>query len=136
MNTLILTADERKIFDTLPATLKEGWMVEEETGNAYETHEELSMRQRMASFEDFPQLQALAQQVTGNRPLAEISLQEVPPEILPEFCFTIGARGLSALIALALRQAKDDEDIEGLAGFTSLRHEMLIANTSASPIAS
>lgn len=128
MNTLYLTGEERKLFEALSDPLKEGWTVEEERSTAYETAEELAMRQKMASFAEFPQVAALAKQVEAGSALSALSLHDVPQEVLPELCFTIGAKGLSVLMASLLKEIQGDEDVEGLMGLSLLRHEMLLSN--------
>lgn len=118
------------MFEALSDELKEGWTVEEERSTAYETSEELSMRQKMSSFDEFPQVASLAKQVADGSPLEKLSLQDVPQEVLPELCFVIGATGLSVLVATLLKEMKNDEDVEGLMGLSLLRHEMLLSNSA------
>ena len=48
MNTLFLTAEEQKVFEALPAKLREGWKVEG-VALVSERPEELTVRQGMAS---------------------------------------------------------------------------------------
>jgi len=129
VNTLHLTDGEQKVFAALPEKLKEGWEVQEERSSAYESAEELSMRQQMVSFVEFPQVAALAKQVEAGSALSTLSLHDVPQEVLPELCFTIGAKGLSVLMASLLKEIRSDEDVEGLMGLSLLRHEMLLSNT-------
>ncbi|MFH1444638.1 MAG: hypothetical protein ABIG34_04620 [Candidatus Peregrinibacteria bacterium] len=130
MNTLYLTTEEQKMFQALSDELKEGWTVEKEQSTAYETREELEMRQKMSSFDEFPQVASLAKQVTEGSPLEKLSLQDVPQEVLPELCFVIGATGLSVLITSLLKEIQSDEDVEGLMGLSLLRHEMLLSNSA------
>ncbi|OIO55353.1 hypothetical protein AUJ46_01520 [Candidatus Peregrinibacteria bacterium CG1_02_54_53] len=130
MNTLFLTTEEQKVFQALPDKLREGWTMEVERLTAYETVEELAMRQKMASFDEFPQIALLAKQVSEGSALEKLSLHDVPQEVLPELCFTIGATGLTVLMAKLLSVMQNDEDLEGLMGLSLLRHEMLLSNAA------
>ncbi len=130
MNTLFLTTEEQKVFQALPDKLREGWTVEVERSTVYETNEELAMRQKMSSFEEFPQVASLAKQVAEGNALEKLSLNDVPQEVLPELCFCIGATGLSVLMSKLLGEIQSDEDLEGLMGLSLLRHEMLLSNSA------
>lgn len=128
MEPLYLTKPEQDLFMKLPQKLREGWKVEVESGSAYESDAVLSMRGRMASFAEFPAVQALVDRMQKGEKPENLSLKDVPETVLPELCFTIGARGLSVFIGTLLKEVKSDGDIEGLAGLSLLRHEMLLAN--------
>jgi hypothetical protein len=128
MEPLYLTKTEQDLFAKLPQELKEGWKVEVENGTAYESDAVIAMRRRMASFEEFPHVQVLVDRVQKGEQLESLTLKDVPETVLPELCFTIGARGLSVLMGALLKEVKSDEDIEGLSGLSVLRHEMLLSN--------
>ncbi|MFA5800023.1 MAG: hypothetical protein WC840_03635 [Candidatus Peribacteraceae bacterium] len=132
MDSLYLTAEEKKLFDALPETLREGWKVVEEERGTYESDDELLLRRKMASFKDFPQVTMLVDRLQkGDKP-ETLSLEGIPESILSELCFTIGARGLSVLTGRLLLDAKTDADMEGLVGLSQFRHEMLLTNASVS----
>lgn len=132
MNTLYLTKAEKVTFDSLSEKLTEGWQTEKEEGDAYESDDELSLRRKMASFKDISQVMALVDRLQKGEKLETLSLQDIPEAVLPELCFTIGARGLGVLMGLLLPEVKADADIEGLVGLSQLRHEMLLTNASFS----
>ncbi len=127
---LYLTADESTAFLTLSETLREGWTVEPETGTAYEDADVLKVRAGMARFDSYPELKGLASQVAAGTPLTTTQIEKIPESVLPELYFTMGARGVGRLIAMLLRNIQTDEDIEGLAGFTHIRHDILQTNVS------
>ncbi len=132
MNKLYLTADERKLFDVLSEELKEGWEVEEEVQDSYESPKVLAMRASMASFDMYPELEDLAKRIQTGEDVSNISLADVSEQVLGEFAFTIGAKGLSAFIEQLAKEIQSNEDILGLAGLTLLRHEILDTNASIS----
>lgn len=135
---LHLTADEQKIFDALPATLKEGWTVEKEASAAYERPEELLMRYRMASFHN-PACQAIAEKAKGAKTAQDIeriaasfdpSALSLPE--LSELLFTLGTKWLSHMLRYLLAHTSSDEDIEGIATLSHIRHMLFEANASVS----
>lgn len=130
--TLYLTADESAVFSALPESLREGWTVEPETGTAYEDDDVLKVRAGMARFDSYPELKGLAAQVASGTPLSPSQITKIPESVLPELYFTMGARGVGRLIAMLLRNVKTDEDVEGLAGLTHIRRDILNTNASIS----
>lgn len=132
-NTLYLTAVEREIFAALPKDVIAEWNLEPETGAAYETSDVLRVRAGMARFDSYPELLALtAQAATSGKPIDAGVLAHVPESVLPELYFTIGACGLSAVIPVLLTQVKTDDDLEGVAGLSVARHDILRTNASIS----
>jgi len=123
--TLYLTAEERTAFDAFSEDLREGWDVKEETSDAYETSDELNMRAHMASFPEW--MKELAEKIMEEK-TEDISLDAVPEEALPDLFFTIGAQGVSWLMGLFIKNVKTDEDLQGLAAFSQIRHELLLSN--------
>lgn len=132
IKTLKLTQAEKETFDSLPATLREGWTVEEETQTSYEPPEVLAIRAHISKLGDVPSIKAMLDRVKAGQPLDGLSLDSIPESSLADFFFTIGARGLSWLIANFLLSVKDDSDIEGIAGLTLIRTELLANNASIS----
>ncbi len=136
MNTLLLTATERPWFDRLSEELKDGWVVQEETLDAYETDEALRIRSHMARFDSYPQLKDMIAAVRSGKPTKEWNVDGVPEELLPTVFFTIGARGIAAMMSALLTQLRSDEDIRGLASLSAIRHDLLAANASTPPVSS
>ena len=130
MNTLHLTTDERRAFDALPAALREGWETVEETGTAYESDEALRIRAYMSSLGDLPHVKAILDEARAGRITDLSGLQDIPERHQKELFFTIGATGLSFIIAGSLKTATTDDDIEGIAWLSKIRHELLENNAS------
>ncbi len=128
--TLYLTAEEKNVFEKLSDSLKEGWTVNEETGTAYETDEDLEIRYRLARFNSYPQLQEMIEKVRNGAATSEQSLENIPKELLPTLYFTMGAKGIAAAISALLTQIQDDEGVKALAVWSMLRHDLLEANAS------
>lgn len=125
---LFLTADEKKLFDSLPAGLKEGWTVKDENQNGYESPEILQMRAQMSSFHNDTAIVAFMKRLEKNSDIQELPKLSKPAMV--EFFFTIGAQGMAAFIDQLLRETKTDDDVRGLAYLTSMRHRMLEINSS------
>jgi hypothetical protein len=128
MNTLYLTKAEQKQFDALPDAVKKLCNVENEASTAFETDEQIAMRYHIATFQNEPAVAALAEKVAEGTDIATLTLDEIPESILPDFYFTIGARGVSAFLESVLATAKTEEDAQALAEFSRIRHELLINN--------
>lgn len=130
MHTLHLLPSEQSAFGKLPDALKEGWTVEAEKLKSFETAEQLQIRANMADFSKWPAMQALLDGLKKGQAPNMDSLESIPEEAVPELLFTIGASGISGLIGLLLQEIKNDEDLESVAGFSILRHDILEANAS------
>lgn len=129
---MYLTATEEVLWQKLPASLREGWEVTEEAHIAYERPEELRMRAHIASFQKHPAVQALTQKLAGGASVEEVSLDDIPEDVLPDVYFTMGAAGVKTLIGALLPRIQTDQDVEGLASLTEVRHELLAANAAIS----
>lgn len=127
---LYLTQDEKKIFENLSEALREGWKIQDETINAYETDEQLAVRVSMADTDRWPELKKLMQEMKEGKEVNVTDIKSIPESAMPELLFTIGARGVTMLIYALMQKAKDDQDIEGLAAFSMLRHDLLETNAS------
>lgn len=130
--TLFLTPAEQKRFDAFEDALKEGWQVEDETIDAMESQEVLRMRSRMADFDQYPEVKKLMEKVEQGETPDALRLDDIPENILHELAFTLGAVGLTSLMEALFDAVSSDEDIQGLAGFSHLRHEILAVNSSIS----
>ena len=117
--------------------MKDGWKVEPETLESHERSEELEMRYRMASFDD-PTLRKLCDDVKKAKDAREIEkiaetldFSSLPHAQVAELFFVLGTRVLSAMIRFVLSNADSDEDLEGIAALTEIRHMLFEANTSS-----
>ena len=129
--TLYLTAPEQKIFESLPKDLQEGWTVENEAGEHYESVRQISMRYQMADFSAYPELQNVAETLKQGKDLSSFSLDDFPAEALKELFFVMGARGVNSLIQTLIHELKNDADVEALSALSTVRHELLSINASA-----
>lgn len=130
--TLHLRPEEKKLFDALPAELKEGWKISAEKLQAEERPEELKMRRLMFRVED-PQ----AKQILGKMETAKFqgNLQELyaasrplPKATMFEVFFTLGVKALSAMLRGLLETAKTDEDLQGVMELSAVRHALMESN--------
>jgi len=128
--TLYLTADEKSVFEKLPEELKEGWTVEDETQDSYESDEDLAMRAHMANFEDSPNLKSAIENVQKTGEPGDISLDDVPEKFYESFFFTIGAVGMTVFLRAALLNAESEEDMGRVCLLGIMRNEMLKANST------
>ncbi|MDO8468295.1 MAG: hypothetical protein Q7S29_00870 [Candidatus Peribacter sp.] len=137
MNILFLTAEEQKVFEALPANLKEGWQVEG-ASLVSERPEELTVRQGMASF-DQPELRAacerLAEAKEGaayEKAMHSLDADAFTREQLAEIFFVLGVDALTHFIAYVLSQLKTDEDMELVSALTHIRSMLSEVNASQS----
>ncbi len=128
LTTLFLTVSERRRFDALPAKLKADWTVTDETGTAYETDYELTIRAHMAEVAAFPALKTMIADMRAGKKVDISALGTIPDDMVPEMLFSIGARGISLLIDELLRNVKTDEEVQAIAGFSHFRREILQSN--------
>jgi hypothetical protein len=128
--TLYLTDAEMKQWNALPDERRDGWTVEAEILTSYESADVLKVRAGMARFDTFPALRDVVKNSALGQKIDIDSLKGMPEAVLPELCFTIGAVGMSVLIAAMFAQMKTDEDIAAIAGMSTLRHDILSTNAS------
>ena len=129
-HALYLTAAESEKVRRLPESLLEGWTIEEEAGTAYESADVLRVRAGMARFDTYPALRDMAKTVADGGTIDLGKLHDMPEAVLPELCFTIGARGITVLIAALIAEASTDEDVAAIAGLSSIRRDILRTNAS------
>lgn len=127
---LRLTNRETDAWNALPPALREGWTVEAEDGTAYESADVLKIRAGMARFDSYPALRDMVQALADGGAVDTSALGDMPESVLPELCFTVGARGVTALIAALLSAMSTDEDVAALAGLSSIRADILRTNAS------
>lgn len=126
--TLFLTAEEERTFRGIPAALREGWQVTEETLKSYESLRQIAMRYSMADFSRYPAIGKAVETIANGNPPKTFSLDGIEADVLRELLFTIGARGVGALMETLLRELKTDEDVSALATLGIARHKLLELN--------
>jgi hypothetical protein len=137
-SVLYLRREEKTVFDALRDALKNGWSVEDEPLTSDERPEELRMRYQMAKFED-ADLQNLVQLAQESRTPEEFEktalkfdFAKLPQEQIAEVFFMLGTKLMGKIISYGLQEASSDEDIEGIAALSNVRHLLLEANASVS----
>jgi|GEM_PF-1995377 len=128
--TLYLMDGEMAKWNALSDDTKEGWTVQGETLASFESTDVLKVRAGMARFDSFPVLRDIVKKSAAGEKIDMITLHDMPEAVLPELCFTIGAVGMTALIAAMFAEMKTDEDIAAIAGMSALRHDILSTNAS------
>lgn len=131
MNTLHLTTGEVALYQKLPASLREGWTVQEEKLTFTDTIERMHMRADFAKIHD-ETTKDLVKKIAGAKSAddAAVILQSMDKKTIDtvdllEFAFVIGPDGLSTLLRVKLESASTDDDLLDAAGLSELRHELL-----------
>jgi hypothetical protein len=128
--TLFLTADEQKIFSGFSDALRDGWIIEPETSEVYESPEELAMRADISPLKRHPEVKKALSALQKGTDLEKIPFPTLSERDFAEFFFCIGARGTSAFLSALLQNAKTDEDLRAVASFSYVRHKLLESNAS------
>ena len=126
-----LTAEERAAFDALPADIREGWDVQEETLDCYESYAQLQMRYNLADFDMYPDMKNWAEKIQNGEGIDGFSVDHIDPVAQNELFFVMGARGMKTLIDTVLGDISDDEDVRALSELSTVRHKLLEINSSA-----
>ena len=134
--SLYLRTAEKKVFDELPTKLKDGWTVTKEEEQGDDRPEELLMRRRMTRFDALPECKDAMHQAQAGKDisacLSRIASSPSSGPALGELCFVLGTQVVSALLRAALRMVKTDEDLQGIAGLSAIRHAMIATNLASS----
>lgn len=128
---LQLTAKEKEVFDALDPALKEGWTVVDETLDCYETERQIAMRCRLADFTPYPQVAQFVERVAGGESPGNLSLNDLPDDVQKELYFTMGARGVNAMMQGLLSVITNDDEVAALAALSAARHKLLEINATA-----
>jgi hypothetical protein len=131
MNTLHLSGAERRLFDSLSDSLKEGWEVTEETQAFVDNEHRRRIRFEMLRLHH-PASQKFLKSLMTAPSVKEIQdilenadMSDVPGSDLAELLFAIGPDGITWLIHQALKSVQNDEDVAYAAQLSEARHEML-----------
>jgi len=136
MNTLYLTADEKKLFDALSEDLKEGWEVEEEKQVYKDTEDRYRMRLSFLRVSDpaLLEFKEKAEKAKSKEEVAKlmegIDLKGVSQSDLAELFFALGPKDVSILMRLQLSEVKNDKDVEVVSALSNIRHELLKSLTA------
>lgn len=128
---IILTPAEQATYNALQDSLKEGWTVTEESLNCYESERQIVMRHRLADFTAYPQVAVMVERIVSGEEVEHISLSDLPDGVQKEIYFTMGARGVNALMQTLLKEITTDEDVVALAALSAARHKLLEINSTA-----
>lgn len=135
MNTLYLTGEEEASFRLLPAAIRKGCSIEEETlVRHYETTAQINMRFRISDFKKFPDLAPLMERLKEDGELSAANFEVLGPALQQELFFAIGARGVAGLLLSILPKASTREDIEAIAHLSQIRHALLEINSRKIPV--
>jgi len=139
--TLYLTGDERKLFEALPAKIKEGWTVAEEALRYEDTPAKRTTRLHLTKLDD-PFLKSFVEEALQLRTpdalgkkILDTDLSGVSEGDLAELFFAMGPEPLCTIIPQLLGSVRSDSDIEDLVALTTIRHSLLAAMQSRSPSA-
>jgi hypothetical protein len=133
VNILYLTTEERRVFDALAASVREGWEVQEERPIQPDSVLQRAARLSLMRLHD-PKLQAFqekARQLSSETDLLRLAqdmdLSGVSDDDLAELSFALGPVALSALIGFLLRSTKTEKDLQDVASLLVLRHSLIDA---------
>lgn len=131
MDTLFLTAEERKVFEGLSSDIKEGWNVKEESSVPEDSSERIGIRLQLLHLRDV-KLQAFQKKAHILSSAEDLSsliestdLSGVAEADLAELAFALGATNVSVLLGSMLREVKSDDDLIGISALAVIRHSLL-----------
>lgn len=133
MNVLHLLPSERTLLEALPASLQDGWTVEEESLTYKDTLQKQMMRLSVVRLHDpsLIKLREKAQTIINPQQMTDLlasqDLSLVGEDDLAQLFFALGPNVLSQLIAELLKKVKSDADMEGVTALTVIRHSILNA---------
>lgn len=131
MNTLYLTADEKKLFDALPAAVRDGWVIELEQRTFVDTPEKRNMRFSLVRLHD-PKLLAFRDRIASMSSadalisvMKDMDMQGVSEDDLAELFFALGPNVLSVIIPALITAATTDASLEEVCSLSVLRRSLL-----------
>ncbi len=132
--TLLLTAEEQKLFTGSPASLREGWTVKEEALRFADTPEKRALRLRNLHISNKALLKALkkARSMKGPDDLfalsSSVDFSAVPESEILELYYVMGPQTFSDILnVMLLRGLKTPEDMKIFVSNALVRHELLVA---------
>ncbi len=132
--TLYLTAEEKKMFKNLPDSVQKSVAVEDESLTFKDSDEKRAVRMRNVSIQH-PAYKMLQKQTKSKKPtekmindmVASADLSGLSEHDVMELAFAWGPDVFTVMIAVALTNAKTQEEIVNAAGFSRLRHGLFLA---------
>lgn len=132
MNTIYLKNAEQQVYDLLPADLRAGWTVLEETFTKYESNKQIQTRYFLADFTAYPEVGDLLGRMKANPASVKIEdFADIDYTVQQELYFMMGARGIEHFVAAILPHIKNDDDVQALSNFTTIRHKLLELNSQS-----
>lgn len=131
MNFLYLTPEEQQKFSKIDPTLTDGWRIETETLDCYESTLQLQMRYNMADFTMHPSMKDWAERILNGESVTKFSVADIDASAYKELFFVLGAKGLKAIIGSILEEVREDDDVRALQELCMARHKMLEINRTA-----
>ena len=133
-HTLLLRPNERSIFRSLPAPLRDGWKVEEENLHV-EDNDEAFRETRLHAF-PFPNsaVRAFAREAQKCEDIVDMAkLMQKNQSVLDGLdnqqygmlFAAIGPKGMDIAIEMMLRDVRSPQDLEGIHHFSELRHHVI-----------
>ncbi len=135
---LYLTADEKKVFASLPAKLQEGWKVEMEKQKYEDTAKRRQIRFEFMDLHDkhLLEFREKAYGASSQREFEAIvetlDVTKLSEHDVRELFFAIGPDGMSLILYGLLSDAKTDDDLESISALTHIRSMLLKSMLSAS----
>lgn len=134
---LYLTAEERAVFEKLPADLRRNWIVMDETLTCYETERQLKIRRDIFRKQD-PAFKALIAKLESMKEPksfdeAIVAIGPIPKQLLLNLLFTMGAGYLRECVEGIVSSIREKSDVKALAEFSGLRHLLLESNLQPLP---
>jgi hypothetical protein len=133
MTKIYLTKAELVIWNGLEQALKDGWNVEDEKGTSEDSPTHRTMRLQLVRLQD-PRLLAFverAKKCASSDELAALitstDLQGVVDSDLAELFFAIGPVPITAVMQQLLKEAKTDNDIDGIAALSTIRNSLYLS---------
>jgi len=126
------------VFEALSAKLRDGWEVELEHGDIRDDAAHRAMRLQLLHLHD-PTLLAFVKRGSTLNDVDAIvalmsttTLKNVSDADLAELCFALGPVPLTRIIGDLLKQAKTDDELEGIQAIAFVRHSLLSVMTPSS----
>ncbi len=136
MTTLILTREEKLLYEALPKSLREGWSVREPDVVCHEQLEDLLMRLKVFAPKEFPYTSFLkdGKKINNAKELESVAasfpVEKLSYTQMIDVFFLLGTKIIGGMIVYALKHAKTDEDIEGVMTMSIIRDAQFKANNS------
>lgn len=128
-HTLYLTAEEKKLFDGLPDTLREGWVVEGEQIHFVDSDKHRITRAKLTKFRDPRFTKIHTEILNADSPEKTLSMLEtmdisMQDEDFVSLLFALGPDVISTFIHFLLTEVKSDKDVATISALSFIRHSL------------